>query len=86
MEHLIRGKRQVLLIRVHEVGQAAPEEDWLRRNTQLFSEDRFDNASVLYFTPIEGATLPRQFGPYPLIDPRVGPVPKGGDDRVPVRR
>jgi len=63
MEHLIRGKRRVLLIRVHEVYQPAPEEEWLRRNARLLGENRFDNASVLYFTPIEGATLPEQFDP-----------------------
>ena len=86
MEYLIRGKRHVLLIRVHNLYQPAPEEDWLRCNTQLLDENRFDAASVLSFTPIEGATLPRRPGGDPPVASPAVSAPDGYPLRVPVRR
>lgn len=86
MERLIRGKRRVILIHVHEVGQAAPEEDWLRRNARFVGEDRLESASVLYFTPIERSTFPgRPGGDPPITSPAVS-APDDGPLRVPARR
>jgi hypothetical protein len=86
MELLIRGKQRVLLIHVHEAGQAAPEEDWLRRNARFVGEDRLESASVLYFTPIEGSTFSGRLGGVPPVASPAVPAPDIYPLRVPARR
>jgi uncharacterized membrane protein len=54
---LLRGRRRIILVRVHEVGQPAPEEDWLRRHARLQARQRIGSADVLYFIPTEGTTF-----------------------------
>jgi len=79
MERLIRGKRRALLVRVHDIGQSAPEEDWLRRNARSLGEDRLVGASVLYFAPREGSTFPES--PEPLLSGlAVSPTSPGGPE------
>src|SRR5262249_12615215 len=63
---LARGRRKIFLVRVHDVGQPAPEEDWLRRHARLVGEDRLQVASILTFVPADGDAF---FGPEP------GPTP-----------
>jgi hypothetical protein len=56
---LARGRRRILFVRIHEVGQPAPEEAWLRARGRLVGEDRLSTADVLEFVPREGS----EFGP-----------------------
>jgi hypothetical protein len=54
---LAEGRRRVVLVRVHDVGQPSPEEDWLRRNARLVGEDHLEIATVLYFVPAGGSDV-----------------------------
>jgi hypothetical protein len=47
----------LILVDFHNLGHPAPELKRLKENTRLLGEDRYDNASVLYFAPIEGSTI-----------------------------
>jgi hypothetical protein len=51
---LIAGRNRVAVIRIHEVGEPAPEESWLRENSRLVGQRRLPRARVLYFEPAEG--------------------------------
>jgi hypothetical protein len=46
---LVAGRDRVALIRVHEVGEPAPEETWLRANATVLREQRREGATVVYF-------------------------------------
>jgi Dolichyl-phosphate-mannose-protein mannosyltransferase len=54
LRNLARGRRRVLFVRIHDVGQPAPEEAWLRARGRLVGEDRLSTADVLEFVPREG--------------------------------
>ena len=41
--------RRVALVRIHDVGEPAPEEEWLRANASVVREQRLSHASVIYF-------------------------------------
>jgi uncharacterized membrane protein len=50
IEGLLSAER-IIFIKVHEVGEPAPEQVWLRNHTQLVSEFRMDAAEILFFMP-----------------------------------
>ena len=57
LEALLPGRRRVALVRVHHLGEAAPEEDWLRRHAKLTGQRKVLSADLLYFGPKEGTTF-----------------------------
>jgi mannosyltransferase len=46
---LLAGRDRVALIRIHEVGEPAPEEAWLRANAIVLRDERRDGATIVYF-------------------------------------
>ena len=46
---LLQGHPRVAFVRMHEVGEPAPEETWLRTNATLVREDRRAGVPILYF-------------------------------------
>jgi hypothetical protein len=46
---LLVGRDRVALIRIHEVGEPAPEEAWLRANATVLRDERRDGAVIGYF-------------------------------------
>jgi 4-amino-4-deoxy-L-arabinose transferase-like glycosyltransferase len=55
---LVAGRTRIRFVRVHEVGQPAPEEDWLRENAEVLSEMHLGRALVVNFRPKDS----EQFG------------------------
>jgi hypothetical protein len=56
MPRWVAGRRQVIFIKVHDVAEPAPEENWLRDHTHLASSDTREEATLLYFVPKPGQT------------------------------
>jgi hypothetical protein len=54
LEALLAGRRRVALVKVHRLGESAPEEDWLRRNATLTETHTIRTAELLYFAPSNG--------------------------------
>jgi hypothetical protein len=48
---LVAGRTRIRFVRVHEVRQPAPEEDWLRENAEVLSDMRLGSAVVVDFRP-----------------------------------
>ena len=48
---LVAGRSRIRFVRVHDVGQPAPEEDWLRKHAEVVSEMRLGTAIVVDFRP-----------------------------------
>ena len=46
---LLAGRHRVVLIRIHEVGEPAPEEAWLRANATVLRDERRAGATIVYF-------------------------------------
>ncbi len=46
---LLTGRDRVVLIRIHDVGEPAPEEDWLRANATVLRDERRGGAVMVYF-------------------------------------
>jgi uncharacterized membrane protein len=57
LDHLLEGRRRVALVKVHHIGEPAPEEDWLRLHARLLQEWTLRSARILYFGPRAGATF-----------------------------
>jgi hypothetical protein len=53
---LAAGRSNVILVRVHEVGEPAPEEDWLRGKAQMAQQRRLETARMVEFRP-DGAEV-----------------------------
>jgi len=53
---LAHGKHRIHLVRVHEVGAVATEEEWLRSNARLVADGKRDAATICRFEPAAGAT------------------------------
>jgi hypothetical protein len=51
------GRRRIILVRVHDVGEPAPEEFWLRQNARLVETKTIQWATVQYFTPADSVTF-----------------------------
>jgi 4-amino-4-deoxy-L-arabinose transferase-like glycosyltransferase len=54
---LATGRRRVLFVKVHDVGEPAPEEQWLRANALVFKETRVRSARIVDFRPIGSKTF-----------------------------
>jgi hypothetical protein len=46
---LVSGRNRVAFIRIHDVGEPAPEEAWLRAHATVRREERREGADVVYF-------------------------------------
>jgi hypothetical protein len=51
LQSLAAGSRRVILVKIHEVDEPAPQEVWLRAHARLVGEQRFEGATVLRFVP-----------------------------------
>jgi hypothetical protein len=49
LTNLIANRKRITLIKLHEVGQPAPEEDWLRSNGKILQEKRIGAATIVQF-------------------------------------
>ena len=57
---LVEDRRRVFLVKIHDVGERAPEEDWLREHGHVALEEKpNDWSSITVFEPRQGET----FGP-----------------------
>ncbi len=54
---LAAGRARVLFVKVHPVGEPAPEEQWLRTNAVISKETRIGSARVIDFRPIGSETF-----------------------------
>ncbi len=57
IRELATGRARILFVKVHEVGEPAPEEDWLRANAVVYQERRINAAKITEFRPRAGATF-----------------------------
>ena len=54
---LAAGRTRVLFVRMHEVGEPAPEEDWLRANAVVSHETRLGSVRIIDFRPLHAETF-----------------------------
>ena len=54
---LAAGRTRILFVKVHDVEEPAPEEDWLRANALVFHETRLAAATVVDFRPRDSETF-----------------------------
>ena len=54
---LAAGRTRILFVKVHPVGEPAPEEHWLRTNAVISKETRIGSARVIDFRPIGSETF-----------------------------
>ena len=54
---LANGRRRLVLVKVHEVGEPAPEEDWLRANAAVFGEAHLGLGKIVDFRPHPAETF-----------------------------
>jgi hypothetical protein len=57
LEPMLAGRHRVALVKVHQLGEPAPEEDWLRRNATLTEARKIHTAELLYFAPTGGSVF-----------------------------
>jgi hypothetical protein len=50
LDTLLTGRTRVAVVRIHEVGAPAPEEDWLRAHATLLGEEQRGRAHLAYFS------------------------------------
>lgn len=51
LEPLASGRRRIALVKVHTVGEPAPQETWLRQSARLVRRRRLQASEVLFFEP-----------------------------------
>jgi dolichyl-phosphate-mannose-protein mannosyltransferase len=54
---LATGRTRVLFVKVHDVREPAPEEQWLRINALVFKETRVDSRKIVDFRPMGSETF-----------------------------
>jgi hypothetical protein len=54
---LIDGRTRVVFVKVHQVREPAPEENWLRANALVFQETQFRIGLVVDFRPQQADTF-----------------------------
>jgi mannosyltransferase len=54
LEALTEGRAKVIVVRIHEVGEPAPQESWLRVHARLVDESRREAARISAFRPRSG--------------------------------
>ena len=57
IRELAAGRKRVLFVRMHEVREPAPEEDWLRANAVVSHETRLGSARIIDFRPLQAETF-----------------------------
>jgi len=57
LKQLAAGRTRILFVKLHEVGEPAPEEDWLRANAMIFGETRLELAETVDFRPRDSETF-----------------------------
>jgi Dolichyl-phosphate-mannose-protein mannosyltransferase len=57
LQQLAAGRKRIFFIKVHDVGEPAPEEDWLGMNAILFQETNVEEATVVEFRPSAAETF-----------------------------
>jgi uncharacterized membrane protein len=57
LKQLAAGRTRILFVKLHEVGEPAPEEDWLRANATVADEKRFELTETVDFRPRDAATF-----------------------------
>jgi 4-amino-4-deoxy-L-arabinose transferase-like glycosyltransferase len=51
LKTLAHGRSRILLVKLHEVGAPAPEEDWLRANASMMNQKRSQAIDLIDFQP-----------------------------------
>jgi hypothetical protein len=51
LRELANGRTRIVFVKVHEVGEPAPEEDWLRANAVISDEKRLGSGKIVEFRP-----------------------------------
>jgi uncharacterized membrane protein len=54
---LAAGRKRIFFVEIHEVGEPAPEEDWLRANAVVLRETRIKAANIIEFRPNKRETF-----------------------------
>jgi hypothetical protein len=54
VQALTEGRAKVVVVRIHEVGEPAPQESWLRAHARLIDESRREAARLTTFQPRSG--------------------------------
>ena len=54
---LAAGRTRIVFVKVHAVGEPAPEEDWLRANAVISHETRLGSARIIDFRPLHAGTF-----------------------------
>lgn len=49
LDGMLAGRSRVALVRIHDVGEPAPEEVWLRSHASVLREEHRDAATIVYF-------------------------------------
>jgi hypothetical protein len=57
LHELAKGRTRIVLVKVHEVGEPAPEEDWLRANTVMVEETHLGSGQIVNFRPLAAETF-----------------------------
>jgi hypothetical protein len=57
LPELASGRTRIVLVKVHEVGEPAPEEDWLRANAVVFGETDLGSGKIVEFRPRDAKTF-----------------------------
>lgn len=57
IEALASGRRTIILITTHEVGEPAPEKAWLEQNATQVQMKRIQSATIYYFRPRDSTTF-----------------------------
>jgi uncharacterized membrane protein len=50
---LAAGRRRIILVRIHDVGEPAPEESWLKQNGRLVETRTIQSGTIQYFVPAD---------------------------------
>jgi hypothetical protein len=54
---LTAGRTRIVFVRVHDVGEPAPEEDWLRANAVVSDQTQLGIGTIVDFRPKGGETF-----------------------------
>jgi hypothetical protein len=50
---LAADRRRIILVRIHDVGEPAPEESWLKQNARLVETRAIQSGTIQYFVPAD---------------------------------
>jgi len=57
LQQLAAGRKRIVFVKLHEVGEPAPEEDWLRANATILKETHLGSAEMVAFRPRDSETF-----------------------------